>query len=892
MSARIRSLLYRGVLKLFPLLILVAGTAAPVRGNQGAVPAGAPSLGGTVYDHNGNPLPDVIVFAQELASGLKIPAKSDAKGVYRIAAMPPGSYDVTATKAGYGPVGIHTVLLVSQMGHLDFTLTPGSEQDLDVEAAGKGANRQISDVPRSAHAVPMQQQGLASPKSVIEELQDRSIVGSQDANSSLQAPIVRGLDASRVVVLVDGQRLNSVATTLPTTILAPSQIESVEVLPGAGSTLNGSGAIAGTINIVTEKPRAVNHGHMLDLEVDGAVYSNGLKRSGAATLFYSNRWMGARLGGFLTRQQNYTAGNEEIPMVEVLRLGRFFTLVGNDPAYYPIWSLPKNAEIPNGASHGSGDSLTLYFYPAPKHNFQYSQLNVYTRDVGDPFFGPPLTNSDAFTEFIKIDKYSVRYEATKLTKWLSRISTGFYGQKFTVSNGQINYAIVPGSSFRPNQPGGVDSFTGNPSQFKLGNYTQNKLSVTSYSPDVQLTLTPLKAMIVTVGASYLNEDTDDEYANRVYDATIRVPPSLFPVPDFLYKNTSGFVQVEYNRISWLRLSGGVRVDNWKSQAQVTSGTTVANVSSTETSRNISAVFRSKMGLNTFIRWEKGFREPSIGERVKSPIVGGGGNNPFEPEAAQDVEVGVKLNRKLKRMQINGSLAFFHNDINNFYRGDAAFRAPAGVAAAALKSVTAPSQTGSSPLNQIVLQGLEGSYQINIPLGRHGSISPFGNMNWLYGRDETPIEPQLSLISALYNRTDLPVRLKGAIDDVPQGLIAPFQGSFGARYTDARGRFTAQYNLRHSSRVTRVEPFVLLNLPFERGGPTLFYSTYRNLDPFTVQSVKATFTKSSEKYRLTFSIGVENLTNRLFWEHFTPSPAVGRSFTFGMATNFADLLSRF
>jgi hypothetical protein len=121
------------------------------------------------------------------------------------------------------------------------------------------------------------------------------------------------------------------------------------------------------------------------------------------------------------------------------------------------------------------------------------------------------------------------------------------------------------------------------------------------------------------------------------------------------------------------------------------------------------------------------------------------------------------------------------------------------------------------------------------------------------------------------------------------LISPFQGTFGAKYVEAKGRWTAEYNVRYSARVTRVAPFALINLPIERQGPTVFYGTYRNLDPFTIQSVRTTYTRPREKYKLTFSFAIENLTNRLFWEHFTSSPSPGRSFNFGMALNFADLL---
>ena len=62
-------------------------------------------------------------------------------------------------------------------------------------------------------------------------------------------------------------------------------------------------------------------------------------------------------------------------------------------------------------------------------------------------------------------------------------------------------------------------------------------------------------------------------------------------------------------------------------------------------------------------------------------------------------------------------------------------------------------------------------------------------------------------------------------------------------------------------------------------PTEF-GTFRSLNSFAVQSLRGGYTVRSGKHRAMFTVGLENLTNRLYFEHFQTSPAPGRGFVFG------------
>src|SRR5439155_8984787 len=80
----------------------------------------------------------------------------------------------------------------------------------------------------------------------------------QRAPADVQADLsIRGSTFGQTLVLLDGLRMNDVQSAhhdmdLP---LPTHSIERIEILRGAGSTLYGSDAMAGTINLVTGKPQ-------------------------------------------------------------------------------------------------------------------------------------------------------------------------------------------------------------------------------------------------------------------------------------------------------------------------------------------------------------------------------------------------------------------------------------------------------------------------------------------------------------------------------------------------------------------------------------------------------------------------------------------------------------
>src|SRR5207248_7258941 len=143
-----------------------------------------------------------------------------------------------------------------------------------------------------------------------------------------------------------GDRLNNVRSD-PTSGVSPSvidvtQLDAVEVISGAGSSLYGSDAMAGIINLVTFAP-ARNSAHYLTFRFGGDFHSSENFRRGATTLTWSENKFALRMAGSMFRESNYHSGDRSISIDEVVRLGNLAINMGNAIANsvaptYAVWT--------------------------------------------------------------------------------------------------------------------------------------------------------------------------------------------------------------------------------------------------------------------------------------------------------------------------------------------------------------------------------------------------------------------------------------------------------------------------------------------------------------------------------------------------------------------------
>lgn len=907
-------------------------------------------LTGVVTDQNGAVIEGALVEAHDPESGQTTSTKTDSFGKYVLSGLGIGDYRVSVSRAGFAVSAKNIRLRAAGTTSADFLLVPGFVESSVTVTAGRGSARLAVETPQSVTVTGAEAMETSRPVSVMQVLERTPNLLTVGANPLAARPRLRGLSSNRLLLITDGERLNNVRSDpfsgISPAVVDVTQLEAVEVLAGAGSSLYGSDAIAGTINLVSKAPVRPEHGTYLGVRLDADARSNGFFRRGSATLNLSDARVALRMSGSLFRLDNYHAGDKAIPLDEVVRIGAFANELGNAvnsnvARTFAVWQLPAGGEAPNGQGHGFYSRLDLWLFPSHRQSIRYHQVSNQHKDIGFAFLAPPFDVREQSNRFRRLDKYGLRYEGHALENWLPRISVGGYFQKYTFPDDNLTYSIDLGSSWALNTAGGAPSalpvLTGRSSTFTPANFTDGKNSTTSYGAEAQATFTLFERTWLTTSLSYLRDASADQFSRFDFSPTTHRPQNVVSgratTPDSVYRNWGWSNLFEYEPLDRLRLSGGLRVDNWRTEAKVTPGfplTTEAAIleasfdalrtqpgavdldgaagvlglvrgesgiktNKTSVTGNVGVVLRLPGRVNPYFRWATSYREPGVTERYLLRNFGDPTfsvllipNTALKPERGDNYDAGVKVRHE----RWGVSLGYFRNHLHDFIRSEFA---PA-------LFVPADPARGLNPLSPFFpfhgvlyvqrantararIQGYEAAYEASIPLGSAGSVNTFGTLGWLKGSNLTPDENTRTLIREFYNRADTPVPLRGSEQDAPLPGIAPFGGSFGARYSDRQGGWMGEYGVVYRARVTRVDPADLAT-PISTQ-----YGSFESLSPFVKQTIRIGYNLRREKYRVLFTFGVDNVTNRLYFETFQTAPAPGRSFMIGTTIESFNLLRR-
>lgn len=215
----------------------------------------AQSITGNTTSNN-KALPYVNIYLK----GTKTGAVSNDDGFFKIANVKPGNYTIIASFTGY-QTQKKTITISSKDININFDL-PESELLDEVVVTGtlKAVSRLESPVPVEVYT-PAFLKKNPTPN-IFEALQNVNGVRPQiNCNVCNTGDIhINGLEGPYTLVLIDGMPIVSgLSTVYGLSGIPNSLIEQIEIVKGPASSLYGSEAVGGLINIITKLPENAPH---------------------------------------------------------------------------------------------------------------------------------------------------------------------------------------------------------------------------------------------------------------------------------------------------------------------------------------------------------------------------------------------------------------------------------------------------------------------------------------------------------------------------------------------------------------------------------------------------------------------------------------------------------
>ncbi len=207
-------------------------------------------LSGTIVSADSR---EPVVEANVLVEELDLKLRSELDGRYRINLDRPGTYRLNITH-----VSFEKKVLDISIGSNDTTivivLSPRTYIYDEVVVTGTRTPYLLKDVPVTTEVI-RTEDAIQTGATTVDQALNSAVGINIDNNFSGSGASLRGIDPTRVLILVDGEKMvGRVRGAIDLAQISLANVEKIEVVKGVGSTLYGSDAIGGVINIITRKP--------------------------------------------------------------------------------------------------------------------------------------------------------------------------------------------------------------------------------------------------------------------------------------------------------------------------------------------------------------------------------------------------------------------------------------------------------------------------------------------------------------------------------------------------------------------------------------------------------------------------------------------------------------
>ncbi len=712
-------------------------------------------------------LQDVVVEVNVPDSSSEtIYTTTNSRGAFS-AKVSDNTIELTFKIIGYQPLVKN--ITVNKEEAFEFFLTPQPIPLGELVVSSFRVNRSIRELPTPlavVEAFDFQQESAITLSNVLANEPGVAVGGDGVWATNVN---VRGLSENRLVTLIDGNRVETATDlTASFSMIDVNDVERVEVIKGAQSSLYGTGAMGGIINIITK---------------DGSFKDSPYLSGNIITGFSS-------VNEKYTGHASINAGAEKW----YLRASGSYTDASNI-------NTPEGV-LPNSQFTANNLSATLGVKPLSNHKLKINFQRYWANDVGipggDAFPGPATaTYTDIGRQLI-----SANYEITDVTDKLTSLKLNYFTQYIlrdvALSPNVVNEVPIPTGTQRITP----ELFTPTGEHLTHGAQLQTSWQLSSKNTltagiDVwarKLTTSREKYIRVDV----INEDDDIEATNNLVRGETPIPESTFGSAGVFVQDETNFFDDKLTLILGGRLDGiliqneqgfdidylivnGERNDTPPNQRITFEEGAENDVS---WSANTGLLYNLVSDIDLSLNLARSFRSPSLEERFKYIDLGNLvrlGDPSLNPESGYSVDMGVRVWKPSLSLQVNTFANWLTNMIVET-PGEFIYTINTGPSQGTTDTTAA---LINANVSKAFLYGADLGFQYNV----YSGIVLFGSGAYVRGRD-TEAGEDLPLIPPLNGRLGLRYKhpKMGAIQFAWLGATKQDKLGEGELQTDGYSRF--------------------------------------------------------------------------------------------------------
>ncbi|MDT8322977.1 MAG: TonB-dependent receptor, partial [Bacteroidota bacterium] len=230
------------MLRFISLLLILSATLSPTLFAQSA------ALPGHVAAADGRPLAGAHVSV----AGQQAGTVTDSDGNFLLTGIPPGTHFLEVSHVGFAARTKEVQVLPGMNAPLQVTLESTAVDMGEVTVTATRARDLVRNIPQAVSVIGADGLFARAPVSVPDALDaEAGIALVRDGIWGTDVSI-RGMQRSNVVTLVDGVRIETATNhAAGMSLVDVTDIARVEVLRGAASSMYGTGATGGVVNIIT-----------------------------------------------------------------------------------------------------------------------------------------------------------------------------------------------------------------------------------------------------------------------------------------------------------------------------------------------------------------------------------------------------------------------------------------------------------------------------------------------------------------------------------------------------------------------------------------------------------------------------------------------------------------